>query len=754
MANEARRWLGGRVAEAPPDTGDQVNLRELWRALMRRKLVLALTILVVCTGTLIFLQQKTPLYEAETKVHIQARDAQIIEIEGVVEELVADAATIESEIELIHSHDFLTRTVERMGLQDDPEFNPKLAVDAEDSSIWSWFNPLAYIPETWRAALMPDPEAKTEPRYAGVEPTPVAIATATLSERVEATQLGNSYVLAILVLSENPVKAAEIANTIADEYLVNQVELKYGALDRATDWLGRRIEQLRGEVLEAEAKIAEYRADNQLAATDRADPLIMQLTQLNTQLALSQAQRAEAEARLRQMDSLLNTSGVSAAAKVLDSPLMTSLRNQETELLRRLSELAAEFGQNHPQMINLRGELQSVRDKMDDEAQRIRQDYQEEVAVAHAREEELKRALSEVEQQSSAQGMASIELTSLNREAETNRELFQTFLTRFREVIEQQELQEADARVLSSATVPNNPAYPQVGLSMVLALASSLVLGAVLVFLLERWHADFGFRSADEVAAAMDLRALALIPDLGRRTTQGIAVEDYILEKPNSSFSEALQRVRTSLLISVDGPPPKTILVTSSVPLEGKSAMASALARQSARSGLKVILIDADLRRPRLHEVMGFENQNGLSEVLTGRANPEAAIRRDEKSGLDFLPAGVGVLSPPDLFRSSTMRILLEEMAAYYDLVIIDSPPVTAVSDSFTLSGLVDATLYVVRWETTPRNVVMAGVRQLVESGAEIAGVVLSRVDVKKHANYGYADSGYYAGSYRKYYAD
>ena len=250
------------------------------------------------------------------------------------------------------------------------------------------------------------------------------------------------------------------------------------------------------------------------------------------------------------------------------------------------------------------------------------------------------------------------------------------------------------------------------------------------------------------------MRALALVPDLSRRETQGDPAEDYILQKPNSAYAEALQRIRTSLFLTDGEHPPKTILVTSSVPLEGKSTIAASLARQSARSGLKVILIDADLRRPRLHEVIGLPNQNGLSEVLTGRANPEAAIKRDEKSGLDFLPAGVGVVSPPDLFRSSTMKILLEEMAAYYDLVIIDTPPVAAVSDSFTLSGIVDKSIYVIRWEQTPRNVALAGIRQMIDAGAEIAGIVLARVDVKKHARYGYANSGYYRGYYRKYYVN
>jgi capsular exopolysaccharide synthesis family protein len=287
-----------------------------------------------------------------------------------------------------------------------------------------------------------------------------------------------------------------------------------------------------------------------------------------------------------------------------------------------------------------------------------------------------------------------------------------------------------------------------------IALVASLVLGTLLVFVVERWDSGYGFRSADEIQSALGLRALALVPDLSRRETNGASAEDYIVQKPNSSYAEALQRIRTSLFLADGERPPKTVLVTSSLPLEGKSAIAVSLARQSARSGLKVILVDADLRRPRLHEVLGLANQNGLSEVLTGRVSPEAAIKHDERSGLDFLPAGVGVVSPPDLLRTSTMRILLEEMGAYYDLVILDSPPVGAVSDGLTLAGIVDKSIYVVRWEQTARNVVLAGMRQMFEAGADIAGVVLSRVDVKKHARYGYADSGYYRGSYAKYYVN
>ena len=571
-----------------------------------------------------------------------------------------------------------------------------------------------------------------------------------------ATQNGRSYVISLSVTSEDPNKAADITNKMAEEYLVTQLEAKYNAAQRATEWLSKRIDELRGQVLEAEAKIVEYRTKNNLVDTStQNNPITLQFFQLNTQLALAQAQRAETEARLTQARSLLNSQGgIGAAALVLTSPLMDSLRAQETQLMRQLADMSTTFGENHPQMVNTRAEIQSVRDKMKDEVQRIVQDDLNEVAVAKAREQELNNSMAKLQGDAARVDLAGVELRDLTRDADTNRELFQTFLTRFREIVEQQGLAEADAKIMSAADVPNVPSHPKTALITLIAFAASVVLGVLLVFVIERWDSDYGFRSADEIQAALGVRALALVPDLSRRETQGIPAEDYILQKPNSAYAEALQRIRTSLFLTDGAHPPKTILITSSVPLEGKSTIAASLARQSARSGLKVILIDADLRRPRLHEVIGLPNQNGLSEVLTGRANPEAAIKRDEKSGLDFLPAGVGVVSPPDLFRSSTMKILLEEMAAYYDLVIIDTPPVAAVSDSFTLSGIVDKSVYVIRWEQTPRNVALAGIRQMIDAGADIAGIVLARVDVKKHARYGYADSGYYHGYYRKYYVN
>ena len=752
MANETLPRLGDDLGNSG---GEELNLREVWRAMMRRKWVFVATVLFVTGCVFIYLKQQTPLYTSRALIQVQGQDTNILALDEVVEDLIADPATIESEIERLNSRAFMRRVVQELNLARNPEFNPVLSGDLNGGSLLEFFDITRYLSPHWlrellgddvrRVALDADPEERLSAELEGVVDR--------FSSRFGVEQSGRSYVISLSLTSRSPRMAAMIANGVAEQYLKAQVESKYEASEKAIQWLGKRIEELRGEVLEAEARIVEYRSRNNLVDTSSGSPLALQLTQLNTQLALSQAERAEAEARLAQTQSLLKRGGTSEAAKVLTSPLMAELRIQETSLVRRLSELSAEFGGNHPRMLNVQGELLTVRNKIQDEVRRVFQDLQNEVAVAKAREVELRSSLQGLQGASSTVELAEVELRNLTRDAETNRELFETFLTRFREIVEQQELQEADARIMSAADMPSRPSSPRTKMITMIAFAGSIVLGGLIVFLLERWDSNYGFRSAEEVQS-LGLRSLALVPDLSRKETNGIPAEEYILERPNSAYAEALQRIRTSLFLTDTKNPPKSVLITSSVPLEGKSTIASALARQSARSGLKVILVDADLRRPRLHEVIGIPNQNGLSEVLTGRANPETAIHRDEKSGLDFLPAGFGSVSPPDLFRSSTMKVLLEEMTAYYDLVIIDSPPVAAVSDSFTLSGVVDKAIYVIRWEETPRNVALSGIRQMLETGGDIAGIVLSRVNIKKHARYGYADSGHYQGNYQKYYVN
>ncbi len=752
MAQQITRFAAGAESAG----SDELDPRALLRAFWRRKFMFGA---IVALGTGIgvaYAMTATPLYSAETLIRIKPSQPMVIDLPDVGGSFEADDSTISSEIELLESRAFAGRMVDALNLIEDPEFNGSLGPDRRP--FWQKIDYMAYLPAPVARFLFGETKAETAAVIAETETRDPKTAERlrtiqAFEEGLSAEQVGRSYVLEVRFRAEKPEKAARIANAIGEAYLVNQLENKYATAEKATQWLTERVAEMRDRVVASDKKIVDFQNARGLSAGGQIDPVQQQLGQINIQLTEAKAVRAEAEARFNQVQSVMRSSGgVEAAAQVLNSPLMLQLRTDESALEQQLAELREVYGERHPQMINLKAELRSVRSKMIGEVERVAQDLSNEVAVARARESELARQVAALRGQVQGQEVSSVELRELEREATSARGLYEEFLTRLRQVTETQNLQQADALILSAATVPVDPAWPNKKLIVILAFGFSGILGAILVFVAERWSSDFGVRSAEEVQAHLGHRALALVPDLLRRDTRNVSAEEYILQKPASAFAEAVQRVRTSIFLADRERTTRTLLVTSSIPVEGKSMISTALARQTAKSGLKTLLIDADLRRPRLHEVVRTSNTNGLADILYGDLTLDDAMRTDERSGLKFVPAGVAPISPPDLFRSERMARLLEEVGRRFDLVIIDSPPVGAVSDSLILSEQVDKTVYVVRWETTPRKLAASGIQQIEDAGGDLAGVILSRVNIKRHAQYGYADSGTYAGYYGKYY--
>jgi capsular exopolysaccharide synthesis family protein len=228
--------------------------------------------------------------------------------------------------------------------------------------------------------------------------------------------------------------------------------------------------------------------------------------------------------------------------------------------------------------------------------------------------------------------------------------------------------------------------------------------------------------------------------------------EAYVIRQPRSAFSESLRSLYTSILLTRVDAPPRTVLITSALPREGKSSIALCLARVQARSGTKVVILDADLRRPRLHEALGLARVPGLVELLSGETTIEEALRLDEASGAAVILSGRSIPNPPDLLRSQRLQQLLEQLTQSHDLVVLDSPPVSVASDARIVASLANVTLLVVRWAETRREIVQQALKELHGAGAHVGGVVLSMVDPRRYAQYGYGDSGYYYGRLKKYY--
>jgi exopolysaccharide transport family protein len=726
--------------------GDAIELRELLRQLWRRKSVIASTILVITAIATLVVVQLTPLYTASSEVVIETRESRVVDIESVLSGLGGDASVVESEIEVITSTSVMEAVVKDLQLVKDPEFNPKLREPGPLAQI----QPLAWVPETWLEAIGAGPEKQppTTPEEKIAEQR--AIVVASLAEAVNVSPIGRSRAIQISATSEDPRKAARIATSVADNYLDEQLEAKYRATKRATEWLNTRVAELREQVERTENRVEEFRAEAGL--TEGAESLVssQQISEINSKLTEARATRAEAEARLQQVQSLVNSGGVESAAEVLDSDLIQELRAQEAQVERRVAELSSEYGSRHPKMINAKAQLQDIQEKIDAEVRKIVQNLQNEVEVARARERTLQNQLTRLEQQSAQLSKKQVELRQLKREAEANRALYETFLSRLKETSNQQGLQTPDARIISEADPPRAASYPNKKLVVAGSLVFSALMGLGFAFMLEQL--DHGYRSLEQIERQTSVGGLALVPILSRSERRRTQPVEYIVQKPASAYGEAIRSLHTSILLSDVDQPPKTVLLTSSLPFEGKTTMAASLARSVAAAGRKVLLIDADLRKPSTHDALNLSNDRGLVDLLADAAALETVVQRDEKSGLYVLPAGREAPNPPELLASNRMQQLLEAAGAEYDLVVIDSPPVQAVSDARILARRADKTVYIVRWAETRREVVSMGLKQIREAGADVAGIVLSMVNVRKHAQYGYGDSGSYYGYSRKYY--
>jgi capsular exopolysaccharide synthesis family protein len=465
---------------------------------------------------------------------------------------------------------------------------------------------------------------------------------------------------------------------------------------------------------------------------------------------LARTKRAEASARLRQVQQLIKRKeGTASVAEVLASPLIQGLRGQEAEVLRKVAELSQEYGRKHPRLINIRSELKNIRRKIAAEVDRVVQGLKNEASVARTRERSLLSSIGQLKKRVSALNRNDVKLRALEREAKANRTLYENFLSRFKELSKQNDIHQADARIVSYAARPSDPSYPKTMMFMGLAFVGSMFAGIGIAGLLERF--DVGFRSMQEVEQQAEVPALGLIPALGRSVRDPA---EFILNTPHSAYSESMRSLFTSLHLSDVDNPPKIVLLTSSVPEEGKTLTAISLARLVAMTGKKVILIDGDLRRSAVHRTLGLKPTPGLVEVLSGQSTIDQALQVSSTSGLYVLVAGNQPANPVDLLSSQNFKNLLDGLRSEADFVVIDSPPLAAVSDARMLAALADKTVFIVRWASTRRETVLMSVRQLRAAGADLAGVILSRVDIARHASYGYGDSGYYHGSSKKYYTE
>ncbi len=729
----------------------EIDLRNFLLMLWRRKLMILMVMIVLLGIVFYFINKVQPQYTAKSLIMIENRLDPGPELRALITNMRVDTTLILSEAEVLKSRSLARKIIERLDLMNDPEFNPRLRFK-EQHPVEKLMQKTAEDQDSnFKSLSIYDTTNNSQAPKIMAEDMGVVVNR--FLKGLYARPIPGSFVLQIEYTSEDPEKSALIANAIVDTYIAQRLDIKFKATKKLSDWLDDRLENLRNQVRQSEAAVEEYREANNLISGARSEITAQQLSELNSQLVLAKTKKAEAEANLKQIKNWIkDPSKVETTAQALTSGIIQNLKVSETSLLRQISEMSERYGEQHPSMIKTRAELEEIREKLREEMRIIAGGLEATVHVAEARFFALSESINEIEAVRQIENKANIQLRELEREAASNRMIFDTFLETYKKSDEQEKLQEAEARVISYATVPRHASYPNKPLFLSLTAAASFFIGIALALLIEKL--DNAFRTSSQLEDQIGFPCFGVIPEAQK--VKKMPIGDYVMTKPASNIAEAVRTLRMVLNLRSKNVEdrPKVITITSSLPGEGKTTLSSWMARVTAKSGERVIVIDCDLRRPNLHNAFGEKPEVTLVEYLVGKATLKQAVHKDPQSGAHVLFARSVPNNALDLIGTAKMSKLIESLKLEYDLVILDSPACLAVSDARILAAQSDQTLFAVSWNDTPKEVVSAGVKQFVDFGYDSLAFVLTNVDIRKHSKYGYGDAVYYYSRYKQYYSN
>ena len=729
-----------------------VSMRDLFRILVRRRMTILLTVVVITALSGIVGLLIVPRYTAQVEIMINLRPSRVVNMQSVLEDLPNDVTTIETQVKLIKSRHFAERLADELDLPLD--FASRHAPSPAESWLESAWNAALGFAQEW----MPEKGVAS----VGALGQPVSVSTPTpLGVRRDAvveSLLDNMRVnvdgtlISIGFTAADPHTAARIANAYAAEYVDDQLGDKMSATEQAADWLGGRIGELREELTRSEKAIEAFRATHDLLDLGGTSDTARRVADITGQLTTIQAERGAKEARLQTLQELRRRGDTDAhAVEMLSSSVIGALREQDLRLADELAQRRSEFGDRHPEIVRLTAERANVARSLRREMDNVVGGLQREVDQLRAREQESQVRLDKAQASAVMAKQAGVQLRDLEREAEANRALYASFLARFKETSEQKNLIRPDARVIAPASVPTVPSFPRVPLMLAGGFVTSLLLGTLLAFLAEQL--DGKLRSAHQIERLLGIRNIGVVPSLGRLVRRPGKLQQYLHEKPLSVYAEAVREVEAALKLACGSPPSSVILVTSSLPSEGKTTFALSLATAAACSGLRTALVDLDFRNPSVHRHLIRTPGPDLIDYMAGSCTFDQMVQVDDRlANLHFLPVKRRAANPVRIIGSPSLAVLISLLRGRYDWVVLDTPPLLGLTDVKAVAQYVDQVAYVVRWGKTTDEIALNGLRVLRDAQVKLMGSVLTRVNLRSHARLRYGDATQYYKRYKKYY--
>lgn len=713
-----------------------IDIQQIYQAVWRKKWrIILLSFLAMIIASLLVMSIE-PTFKATAKMQIEQQEAQILSIEQIYGIDGASSEYLKTQFELLRSRTLAERVVNELNLVNHPIYDfrqhPEPAFSLKQTIID--FDVHNLIP-----GLLPEDFAEEK---VITDEDVFGYAVFRVMNQLEITPINKTQLVEIAIESKDPFLAADIANSFATNFINSQLDAEMEASLNAASWMNNRLTELRQNLKNSEITLQEFKEKEGLIdvggiVTVSAD----ELSAINQRLVDARAKLAEIRSQYQQVRSIKksNWKKLASVPAVLSNPLVQTFKAEEAKAQAKVDEYSKRYGQRHPYMQTAIGELKSAQASLKTHVEQIAASIKRQYQIAAANVNSLKQSVKENKQEIQSISKNEFRLRELQREVNYNKEIFDTFMTRYKETTATTDLDTSNARIVDKANVPGGPIKPNKKLIIILAGILAGLLAVLLTIIVQILNNTF--KTTEDVESKLNLPVLGIIPLIKRKKDQKVGLTFH--KDNHKIFTECVRTIRTSVMLSSLDTNHKVVVVTSSIPGEGKSTISINLSDAISQME-KTILIEADMRRPTISKILGLPpGTPGLANLITGSNTLDECIQ-SLYGGIDTIVAGVVPPNPLELISSDRFEKLILELSEKYDRIIIDSPPVHAVSDTLVLSKYADSVIYIVKSDSTDIKVAEKGIGKLLQNKSPVRGVILNQVDIQKSKKQGYTFDGYY----------
>lgn len=729
--------FASRIGSSRKDSGDDtIDLLKLWQTIWHRKNAIFAFTGVVIVIALVAVSSMTPVYRAQATLVMDAKGSKAVSFDVAAASGDSNASQyMETQAELLQSRTLAERVVRDLDLSSKPQFDPGVQTKPF-AFIGRWLASTGldkYLPEGLVAKFNPSPQPTEQQRLDRT--------TRAFMELVNVEPQGKSQLANVMVDMQDPALAAQAANALSRAFIESQLQSTIGASESATVWMNSRLVELGEKLKDSESRLQAYRESEGLVDVKGVGTIsAAQLSLTGERMIDARRQRAEAESQFRQVQAMGKGGWQKMASvpAVLADPLVQQFKAQEAQARAKVDELSNRYGPKHPAMDAARSDLNAASAALRGQVEQVVAGIERNYQLAAANESSLQSSFNTNKSQIQDISRKEFKLQELQREVDGNRALYDTFMTRLKETAATADIDSANIRVVDPAVVPIAPIKPKKSLILVIAAVMGLFLSALCALLLDALNNTF--RSIEQVEDHLNIPVVGILPLISRRDRKDLA---KTFNDPRfNRFTESIRTIRTNVVLSGYDKPHQIILVTSSVPGEGKTTVSINLAVALGQME-PVLLMDGDLRRPSLAKALGVSaDKPGLSDLIEGKATLEQCISHID--GIDVLCAGSATSNPLEQLASQRFAQLLETLKLKYKRVIIDSSPTQGVSDTKVISTLAHSVIYVVKSGATSISLTEKGIAQLLQHKAPVRGIIVNQVDINKAKQYGHRFDGFY----------